>query len=220
MKKIICFGDSNTFGFNPKDGSRYTKEKRWTGLLACILGDNFNIVEEGCNNRTGFFLSPDGELQSGQKYLPKCVEKHSPFDIFIFALGTNDLQKFFNIDENLTKDGLKNTITYIRKIAPQARIILIPPVIFSDDLLKGYFKCQFDDKSICASIWIQDVYVKVAQEENCELVDLNKYVSPSPLDGLHFDEKSHKIIAEKIADKVLSNKNEEIETFTKGNINA
>lgn len=220
MKKIICFGDSNTFGFNPKDGSRYTKEKRWTGLLACILKDNFNIVEEGCNNRTGFFLSPDGELQSGQKYLPKCVEKHSPFDIFIFALGTNDLQKFFDIDENLTKDGLKNTITYIRKITPQARIILISPVILGDDLLKGYFQCQFDDKSICASIWIQDVYREIAKEEKCELLDINQFVSPSPLDGLHFDEKSHKIIAEKIADKILSNKNEKIETFTKGNINA
>ena len=33
MKKIICYGDSNTFGYNPKDGSRFDENIRWTSDL-------------------------------------------------------------------------------------------------------------------------------------------------------------------------------------------
>lgn len=202
MKKIICFGDSNTFGFNPNNGSRYDSNTRWTGILAKMLGDEFVVAEEGCNNRTGFFSNPDGVLQSGQKYLPLCLEKHKNINIFIFALGTNDLQKFFSIDENIVREGLKNIINFVRKNNPTVKIILIPPVVLSENVLQCGFSFQFDSFSIKNSIKMQSVYENIAQEENCEFLNLNQYVSPSADDGLHFDEASHRIIAEKIADKI------------------
>ena len=33
MKKILCYGDSNTFGYNPYDASRYNEHTRWTAIL-------------------------------------------------------------------------------------------------------------------------------------------------------------------------------------------
>lgn len=60
MKKILCYGDSNTFGYVPEDGSRYPKNIRWTGILGEYLGKDFEIIEQGMNNRTGFFKSLDG----------------------------------------------------------------------------------------------------------------------------------------------------------------
>ena len=42
---ILCFGDSNTFGYNPTNGLRYDKNTRWTGVLQNLLGDNFNVIE-------------------------------------------------------------------------------------------------------------------------------------------------------------------------------
>ena len=33
MKEIVCFGDSNTWGYNPTDKSRYPGSVRWTGVL-------------------------------------------------------------------------------------------------------------------------------------------------------------------------------------------
>ena len=45
MKNILCFGDSNTFGFNPENGSRYDKNTRWTGILQFLCKDNFHIIE-------------------------------------------------------------------------------------------------------------------------------------------------------------------------------
>ena len=38
MKKILCYGDSNTFGYNPYDASRYNEHTRWTAILQNILG--------------------------------------------------------------------------------------------------------------------------------------------------------------------------------------
>ncbi len=37
MKNILCFGDSNTYGYNPENGGRYDDASRWTGILQDIL---------------------------------------------------------------------------------------------------------------------------------------------------------------------------------------
>lgn len=208
MKKIICFGDSNTFGFNPKNGGRYNSETRWTGVLAKLIGEEFDIIEEGCNNRTAFFVNPDGLLQSGQKYLPICLEKHKKIDIFILALGTNDLQKSFEIDENIVQDGLKNIINFVRKFNPNVRIITIPPVILNETILNGYFQCQFDENSIKNSRLVQRKYETIAKQEGCDFWDLNNYICPSTTDGLHFDVEAHKIMAHKLAEQILNVKTE------------
>lgn len=212
MKKIICYGDSNTFGVNPLNGRRYASETRWTGILSKILGDEFKIAEEGCNNRTCFFMNPDGILQSAPKHLPQCLEKHKSFDIFILALGTNDLQKIFDINESIVENGLTNSINLIRKYNPNVRIIIIPPVILNEEVLNGTFSYQFDEKSIENSNSIQKKYSICAEKENCEIVDFNQYVAPSKLDGLHFDEMSHKIMAEQIANQInnLENTKEKV----------
>ena len=52
MKRIVCFGDSNTFGHNPLDGSRLPRDQRWTGILSDLLGEEYEIIEEGLCGRT------------------------------------------------------------------------------------------------------------------------------------------------------------------------
>lgn len=204
MKKIICYGDSNTFGFNPKDGSRYDKSIRWTGILSDILRNDYEIKEEGCNNRTAFFENSDGLVQSGQSYLVQCLEKHKDFDIFILALGTNDLQKFYDINEQVVINGLESFITKISACNQTARIILVTPVLLDKTVLYGYFSYQFNERSIKASVWIQNIYRAFADKNGLEIVNLNKFIKPSSFDGLHFDPKEHKAIAEKLAEQVLN----------------
>ena len=46
-KRILCYGDSNTWGFSPYDGHR--QARRWTRLLNL---DQTEIIEEGLNSRT------------------------------------------------------------------------------------------------------------------------------------------------------------------------
>ena len=88
MKNILCFGDSNTYGFNPENGSRYDTESRWTSILKQIL--NENVIEAGFNNRTSFSDNPCGIEQTGYKSLPKYLKKE--LDIVILSIGINDLQ--------------------------------------------------------------------------------------------------------------------------------
>lgn len=204
MKKIICYGDSNTFGFNPKDGSRYDKSVRWTGILSDILGSDYEIKEEGCNNRTAFFENSDGLVKSGQNYLAHCIEKHKAFDVFILALGTNDLQKIYDISEQVVINGLENLIAKIYAHCPKSRIILVTPVLLDKTVLDGYFSHQFNERSIKASVWIQNIYKTFAKQNRLEIVDLNKFIKPSSYDGLHFDKKEHKAIAEKLAEQILN----------------
>lgn len=46
MINILCFGDSNTFGTNPK-GGRHSWNTRWPGRLQVLLGPEYYVIEEG-----------------------------------------------------------------------------------------------------------------------------------------------------------------------------
>ena len=51
-KRIICFGDSNTWGYNPVTGERFDENTRWPMRMQQILGDEYQVIEEGQNGRT------------------------------------------------------------------------------------------------------------------------------------------------------------------------
>ena len=40
MTTVLCYGDSNTYGYIPCSGMRYPKDVRWTGRLQVLLGSN------------------------------------------------------------------------------------------------------------------------------------------------------------------------------------
>ena len=52
---ILCFGDSNTWGYKPDKSGRYDENIRWTGLLQKKLGSGYHIIEEGLCGRTTVF---------------------------------------------------------------------------------------------------------------------------------------------------------------------
>ncbi len=57
MKNILCYGDSNTFGFT-LHGGRHPYDVRWTGRLQLALGPAYRVIEEGCGGRTTVFEIP------------------------------------------------------------------------------------------------------------------------------------------------------------------
>ena len=50
-RRILCFGDSNTWGYKPT-GGRYDEDTRWPMRMQRVLGDDYIVVEEGLNGRT------------------------------------------------------------------------------------------------------------------------------------------------------------------------
>ena len=203
MKKIICYGDSNTFGYNPKDGSRFNESNRWTSVLQKNLGAEYEVINEGMCDRTGFVNNPKGWLFSAPKHFPDFISKSDNIDIMVLWLGTNDLQFQYDISFNTIENGLGSLIKLAK--TKTEKIIIIPPVMLNEKVLEGYFKFQFDKTSIIKSQKVEKIYRKLANDYHCGIFNINKFTNPSDLDGLHYDENSHKIIANRLTVYIENN---------------
>ena len=201
MKKILCYGDSNTFGYNPIDGSRFDKNTRWTAILEKNLGEGYKVVNEGMCDRTGFVDNPKGSMFSAQKHFPEILK--SKVDIIILSVGTNDLQFQYDISIGTIEKGLQQLID-LAKIKAK-NIIIVSPVILDERVLKGFFKFQFDETSIVKSRKIGRIFRQIANANHCAYFDVNKIATPSDIDGLHYDENGHKVIAGNLAEFVKEN---------------
>lgn len=202
--RILCYGDSNTWGYIPGTGERFDPSLRWTGLLQKSLGERFEIIEEGLNSRTTVLDDPKHEGKNGEKYLKPCLQTHYPLDGVILMLGTNDLKERFDRTAEQITQGIETLISIIQNAEyhydkdPKV-ILLVPPYI--DESIEGdsgNFKGAGEK-----SKQLGNLYKKVAEEYATEFINVAQFVSPSKIDGYHFDQESQKKIAELLAVKVL-----------------
>ncbi len=183
MKKILCFGDSNTFGFNPSNFNRYSISERWSG----ILSQKYNVVEKGCNNRTCFNNKAElNSLETITKYIDNNITD------LILQIGINDLQFQYNITLENFEIGLENLIKLIN---PKINIVLLCPNVIDRCILSSNFSSLFNEKSIEKSKNLIEIYKKISKKYNCHLINLNDYLTLSNRDGLHYDIENHKILA-------------------------
>lgn len=196
MAEIVCFGDSNTYGFNPRNGKRYDENTRWSGILKQKLKEKFSVIEAGCNNRTCYSINPDSDELTGFKVLPKYLKPTTNY--LIIAVGLNDLQKFYSSTDKEIKEGLLNLINIARKIAPEIEIVILAPSRIKKNILNSYFSALFNEEAIEKSIIMNKIYIDIAKENNCKIINLDEDVETSNLDGLHYLEDAHKKIAELI----------------------
>lgn len=196
MKGILCFGDSNTYGYNPFDGSRYDENTRWTGVLQKLAGSDYEIIEAGRNNRTAFSDNPDGTEYTGHKILPEYLKEN--YDIIVFAIGINDLQKFYNPSLEEFEKGMKFFFSQVLAMAPESNIIILSPSHIKESILKSNFRFLFDEASVNKSKEITPIYERIACEFGWKFLDLNNLVQTSDIDGLHYNPDAHKKIAENI----------------------
>lgn len=192
MKRIVCFGDSNTYGYIPNSGKRYSSDIRWTSRLSRLLGKEFEIINAGCNNRTCFIDNPAGESQTGYKAIKKYLSMK--VDVFVLSIGINDSQLFYKPSLDDFRRGLTDFILQIQN-SSDAKIVLVAPPILNEDVLKGNFSFQFDSQSIEISKDLPELYEKVAKDNNCYFIDMNNDVRVSNLDGLHYLPTEHELIA-------------------------
>ena len=198
MAEIVCFGDSNTYGFNPRNGKRYDENTRWSGILKQKLKDKFSVIEAGCNNRTCYSINPDSDELTGFKVLPKYLKQTTNY--LILAVGLNDLQKFYSSTDKEIKEGLLNLISIARGIAPEIAIVILAPSRIKKNILKSYFSTLFNEEAIEKSIKMNKIYIKVANKNNCVCINLDEFTQTSQIDGLHYLEEEH----QKIADLIIN----------------
>lgn len=195
-KKILCYGDSNTWGFNPENGERFDINTRWTGVLQKLLGQNYWIIENGLNGRTTEENDIKKPWRHGAEFLVPFMQSQNPIDICILFLGTNDLKDEFDKEAKDVAKSIGNLIDIIRENASsEVQIIVVCPTVIDFSISGTNFSFQ---KAESKSLELPKFYEHITKEKNCILLDLQKYIKPSEKDGLHLDEEAHRIIAEKL----------------------
>ena len=91
MKKILIYGDSNTWGDNFITGERIPDDKQWPHILEANLKD-YKILQEGLPGRIAGDYEDIKKYKNGKDSFLSTFRVNAPVDIVIIALGTNDLQ--------------------------------------------------------------------------------------------------------------------------------
>ena len=207
VKSILCFGDSNTWGFvpgayNPKTSymERYPLSNRWPGVMSRILGDEFHTIEEGLNGRTTNMEYPDLTGRSGTSYIVPCLYSHSPLEIVILQLGINDTKTIFNRNALEISEGIIKIIDLIMGTL-YGKDMQSPPLLAHEDYSDQYGKLIFEGGRR-KSLQFHDYYNKIAKDKGCYYINLSSEVGYSKVDGLHLDEEGHGIVGSITASKI------------------
>lgn len=203
MKQILCFGDSNTFGYIPKTHGRYPWGVRWTSILNEKLGlEKFRVIENGLVGRTTIFDDPLRDGRCGTKALPNILEINSPIDFVIIMLGTNDCKTVYGASAEVIGKGISKLVSQIRAYSETSKILIISPIHFGEDIWHSEYDPEFSADSILVSNKLASVYQKVCTKENVYFMDASLYAEPSDEDQEHLNAEGHKLLAEAIVNKV------------------
>ncbi len=203
-KRIVIFGDSNTWGYDAKSGGRFNEEIRWPMVAAKLLGESCRVYEEGLCGRTTCLDDPFNEGLSGLSYLLPCLQSHSPLDMLVIMLGTNDCKERFsltgaNIALGMRRLVMKALIADVWRDKPNILIIAPGPILKEcelSDVGKNMGKCS--DKSY----ELAKEYKLVADELNVGFLDAAPYVEMNDIDFMHLTADSHKVIAKKVSEVI------------------
>ncbi|SET31056.1 GNAT family N-acetyltransferase [[Clostridium] polysaccharolyticum] len=220
MKTVVCYGDSNTYGYNPVNGLRYPKEIRWTGRLQELLGENYNVIEEGCNGRTTMFEDATDPWKAGLPYIKPCLNTHKPVDIVIMMLGSNDLKKQYGAAIERIAEGAENCVKEILDFAKtkqviRPEIILVAPPIIGDGIVTSDFSCNFDETAIVRSRQFKLFYKEIAERYDCAFISAADYVKSSEVDSLHLMPEEHEKFAKGLAQFIKEIISKKIKVTTK-----
>lgn len=177
--KIICFGDSNTWGYDPRSfiGERYPKDVRWTGRLSAVPG--LEVVNCGVNGRT----IPNTPARVGAA----CAEmgRHLNADILLIMLGGNDLL----CDSNFRAvDVAERMERFLSDALPQLRpgrtLLISPP-----PMRPGAWVAE--ERLVTESEWLGACLERTAEKLGLDFADAAAWAPELCFDGVHLTEAGH-----------------------------
>ena len=202
MKTILCFGDSNTYGYIPGSGKRYPIQTRWPRVLAALLGDGYDVIEEGLSGRTTVFGDLIEPGRCGLDTILPCVMSHEPLDLIVIMLGTNDTKSRFHVTAQEIGYGMEELIMKIggyyhyRQGMPE--ILLVSPVPLGD----MSNAVEFNEASRQKSLLLADIYRQIADTFHCHFLDAGSVTTELGSDGIHLTAQGHTALAAALAEKI------------------
>ncbi|CUH78542.1 hypothetical protein TRM7557_01934 [Tritonibacter multivorans] len=210
-KRIMCFGDSLTWGWIPVEEAvpttRYAPDVRWTGVLQAQLGDDFVVIEEGQSARTTTIDDPADPRLNGSAYLPSALASHMPLDLVVIMLGTNDTKVHYKRTAFEIAMGMSKLIGQARGCAggvgttypaPEVLVMAPPPL---GTIRHPHFQAQFEG-GYEKSAELGGLYGNLADFLKVHFMNAGDHISTDGIDGIHFDEANNRDLGVAVATKV------------------
>lgn len=209
-KTVLCFGDSLTWGFDPRGGERFVRYgfgARWTRRLQAELGAAYHVIEDGLSGRTTVFDDPVIGDMSALAHLPTSLKTHMPLDLVVLLLGTNDAKVRFGVNGHEVARCLGRLLEVVVKsecgpggTAPKT-LVLVPPAM--GDVGGTWLEPLFDPVRCPAVLQrLRETYPAVAALFGAYCFDLNEVVGPGTIDGVHLDPDSLQPVAAALAETI------------------
>ena len=175
MKKILCIGDSNTYGYDPRSyiGSRYPDVVRWTSCLS----DRF-VIKRGLN---GMKIPMNYERYLG------LIRLENP-DLVTVMLGTNDILSGVSAEQSSKR--IDAFISHIRDEGKSILFIALPHLQFGEWVQSADYLDESRE--------LADLYREVANNNGCMFADAGEWGIELTFGGVHFSEEGHKRFAQKL----------------------
>ena len=186
MRKILCIGDSNTYGYDPRSyiGDRYPEGVRWTSCLS-----DCDVINRGLN---GMKIPLRYERYIG------LIRLENP-DLVTVMLGTNDILSGASAEQTAARMG--DFISHIRAESKSVLLIAPPHLQFGEWV-------QSEDY-LDESCELAELYREVAKENGCVFADAGEWDIDLTFDGVHFSEEGHKRFAQKLNELLDGGKEED-----------
>jgi len=206
MKTILCYGDSNTWGYIPGSREkRHPRNVRWTGVLQQLLGDDYYVIEEGLNGRTTCFDDPTWPGRNGYKTLYNTLESNYPIDLIVIMLGSNDAKHWLPGVPQACGEAMEQYAKMIRKggYGPDGKepeILLVAPL----NILPCFTSPNFD--KVGSIEFVKQLpyhYKRYAEALDLHFWDASPVTLPDEADGLHMNAEGHKAFAGAIQKVIL-----------------
>ena len=203
MPTIVCYGDSNTHGYDAATGGRFARSVRWPGVLAAELGEAADVIEEGLNGRTTIWDDPYLDGRNGRAYLLPCLRSHAPVDVLVLMLGTNDLKSIFGRSAAEIAAGAGALVelallsgTGVEGSRP--RVLLVAPPLLggrtATSELWGFGEARARSQQFAA------LYRTVAELKGVAFVDAGPVAAVDPADGVHLTPVGHASLGRAVAE--------------------
>ncbi|MDD6990870.1 MAG: GDSL-type esterase/lipase family protein [Oscillospiraceae bacterium] len=202
MKNLLCFGDSNTYGYAPETKLRYDFSERWTGILSrSLLPLGVHVDEEGLCGRTTDFDDLYRPGRKGSDVLPILLESHTPGYVIIM-LGTNDCKSSYKNSPDDIAAGVEKLVRQVREYNGNVKILIVSPIHLAEGVGEKGYDEAFDENSVRVSRGLREAYLSVAKKTGCDFLAASEYASPSVADREHLDRTGHRQLARAIFGKI------------------
>ena len=183
MKRVICFGDSNTFGYDPRSylGSQYPEDVRWTGLLRDM---GWDVVNYGQN---GLRIPRESQFPA----ITDLLHRTAPADVVTVMLGGNDLLNGMTAEETAAR--MKALLRCMKEHAGAAVVLLIaPPPLRLGDWVQT--RGLIDESKRLGGL-----YRQLAGKLDIAFADAGAWDVALTFDGVHFSPEGHAAFAKGLA---------------------